>query len=375
MMYQNKGIMHSIALIALLSVLHDVIIDGLSSNLFIGSRFRASQRRDFFRDVFPIQDTRHAHLSRKSTSLHDSVNLSLDQHSNNNQTVLRVPVTSIVQGLAEMNTAGVETSIDSVAVKDGMNTDRRVMKLIPKVNERLRNKDYSGSMWDAICYEASAISEGDLKAASLMSNFILSQPSFEVAVIDFVANQLETPLFQATTVHNLFVEICAKNPQISSVWALDLMASAMRDNSQPNAVSVLLFNKGFHSLVTYRIANALWHEGRDGLAIYFQSLTSRVFGADIHPASTIGHGCCLSSGTGVVIGETAVIGNDCSISHDVTLGGNGKEKGDRHPKVRQSNVSSFHHLFFRKSCFIYFCPHAGRQWCLLSSWGDYNGQY
>ena len=212
-------------------------------------------------------------------------------------------------------------------------SDRRILQLIPKVNERLLNEEYSGTLWDAICYEATAISEHDHKAATLMSNFILSQSSFESAVIDFVANQLETPLVQATSIRNLFAEICVKNPELSSIWALDLMASAMRDNSQPNAVSVLLFNKGFHSLVTYRIANALWLEGRDSIAIYFQSLTSRVFGADIHPACKIGHSCSLSSATGVVIGETAVIGNYCSISHDVTLGGNGKEKGDRHPKV------------------------------------------
>ena len=137
------------------------------------------------------------------------------------------------------------------------NSDRRVLQLIPKVSERLINNDYSGTIWEAICYEASAISESDPKAATLMSNFILSQPSFESAVIDFVANQLETPLVQATTIRNLFADICQRNPQISSLWALDLMGSAMRDNSQPNAVSVLLFNKGFHSLVTYRIANAL----------------------------------------------------------------------------------------------------------------------
>ena len=213
-------------------------------------------------------------------------------------------------------------------------SDRRILQLIPKVHERLLNEEYSGTLWDAICYEASAISESDHKAATLMSNFILSQPSFESAVIDFVSNQLETPLVQATSIRNLFAEICKKNPELSSVWALDLMASAMRDNSQPNAVSVLLFNKGFHSLVTYRSANALWLEGRDSIAIYFQSLTSRTFGADIHPACKIGHSCSLSGATGVVIGETAVIGNYCSISHDVTLGGNGKQKGDRHPKVR-----------------------------------------
>ena len=222
---------------------------------------------------------------------------------------------------------------DSLLPQTYVAQDRRVLQLIPKVGERLLNKDYSGTIWDVICYEASTISDQDPKAATLMSNFVLSQPSFESAVIDFVSNQLQSPLVQATTIRNLFAEICKKNPEMSSIWALDLMASAMRDNSQPNAVSVLLFNKGFHSLVTYRIANALWLEGRDSIAVYFQSLTSRVFGADIHPACKIGHSCSLSGATGVVIGETAAIGNYCSISHDVTLGGNGKEKGDRHPKV------------------------------------------
>ena len=223
--------------------------------------------------------------------------------------------------------------VNSTSSTNNGGAGRRVLRLINKVNDRMLEKDFAGPIWDAIRYEASAISEGDLKAATLMSNFILNQPSLDEAVMEFVANQLEQPLFQATQIRNLFAEICEKNPQMASYWALDLMASAMRDNSQPNAVSVLLFNKGFHSLVTYRIANALWHEGRDGLAIYFQSLSSRTFGSDIHPACTIGYGCSLSSGTGVVIGETAVIGNDCYISHDVTLGGNGKQKGDRHPKV------------------------------------------
>jgi serine O-acetyltransferase len=153
------------------------------------------------------------------------------------------------------------------------------------------------------------------------------------AIIDYIASQLDTSIFQATQIRNLFAELCESNPLISSTWQLDLMASAMRDDEQPNAISVLLFNKGFHSLVTYRMANALWYSQRDGLARYFQSLSSRIFGADIHPASTIGPGCVISGSTGIVIGETAVLGNDCYISHDVTLGGTGKESGDRHPKL------------------------------------------
>ena len=80
-------------------------------------------------------------------------------------------------------------------------------------------------------------------------------------------------------------------------------------------MSVLLFDQGFHSLVCYRMAHALWYSGRDGLGRYFQSLCSRTFGADIHPACHIGKKCVLAGGTGVVIGATAVLGDDCVISH------------------------------------------------------------
>lgn len=267
--------------------------------------------------------------------LFDEKHVDFDSHQI--QSLSSTTVASIPSSTSVSMSSTVSPSSSSASLSLNGGAGRRVLRLIDKVNDRLSNDDFAGPIWDAIRYEASAISEGDLKAATLMSNFILSQPSFDEAVIEFVANQLEQPLFQATQIRNLFSEIVAKNPQMGSYWALDLMASAMRDNSQPNAVSVLLFNKGFHSLVTYRIANALWHEGRDGIAIYFQSLSSRTFGSDIHPACTIGHGCSLSSGTGVVIGETAIIGNDCYISHDVTLGGNGKDKGDRHPKVRDRN--------------------------------------
>jgi serine O-acetyltransferase len=175
--------------------------------------------------------------------------------------------------------------------------------------------------------------EQDLRATSLLTNAILSQPTFESALIDFVSNQLETPLFQGTQIRHIFEEVCAQNTSIPSAWALDLLASAVRDKSQPNTVSVLLFNRGFHSLATHRIAHTLWYTGRDGLALYFQSLASRIFASDIHPACHIGPGCYISTGSGVVIGETASLGRECCIKHGVTLGGTGKESGDRHPKL------------------------------------------
>lgn len=194
-------------------------------------------------------------------------------------------------------------------------------------------KDFFAPLWEAIRYEASTMSTNDLRASTLLTNAILAQPSFEEALIDFIANQLETPLFQATQFRNIFVDVIAQNRSIARAWALDLLASAVRDRSQPNTVSVLLFNKGFHALATYRIAHTLWHTGRDGLARYLQSTASRIFASDIHPACNIGPGCYISTGSGVVIGETASLGSECCIKHGVTLGGTGKESGDRHPKL------------------------------------------
>ena len=138
---------------------------------------------------------------------------------------------------------------------------------------------------------------------------------------------------QATQIINIFDEICVQKPELPALWALDLLSSTLRDSSNPSAVSVLLFSRGFHTLVAYRFSHHLWITGRTELARYFQSIISKTLGADIHPAARIGVGCFLSSGTSVVIGETAVVGDNVCISHGVTLGGTGKESGNRHPKV------------------------------------------
>lgn len=214
-----------------------------------------------------------------------------------------------------------------------VNSGRRVLKLINSIQESADRKDFASPMWETIRYEATAIAEGDMKAATIMANAVLSQPSLQECITDYISNALDSSALQATQIRNIIQVVCESHPHIPADWAIDVMASAMRDSSQPNAVSVLLFNQGFHSLAIYRIANALWYSGRDGLARYFQSIASRNFGADIHPACTIGPGCYLASGTSIVIGETAVIGSDCCLAHGVTLGGTGKESGDRHPKL------------------------------------------
>ena len=110
---------------------------------------------------------------------------------------------------------------------------------------------------------------------------------------------------------------------------------ACRKYSQP-----LLYFKGFLSIQAQRIAHYYWHKERIHLALFLQSRISEMFGVDAHPAAQLGKGCFIDHATGVVIGETAVVGENVSMLHGVTLGGTGKEQGDRHPKVRRGVLIS-----------------------------------
>jgi serine O-acetyltransferase len=123
-------------------------------------------------------------------------------------------------------------------------------------------------------------------------------------------------------------------PGIIAAAIADLVAIRMRDPAAENYLSPFLYYKGFHALQWRRIGHWLWRDGRRELAHFLQSRVSEVFAVDIHPAVPIGSGVFIDHGTGLVVGETAVIGDDVSILHEVTLGGTGKERGDRHPKVR-----------------------------------------
>ena len=113
----------------------------------------------------------------------------------------------------------------------------------------------------------------------------------------------------------------------------DMQAVVERDPACQGMLQPFLFFKGFMALQTHRIAHVLWHQGRDTLSFHFQSRSSELFGVDIHPAARIGTGVMLDHATGITIGETAVVGDDCSLLHGVTLGGTGKNHGDRHPKI------------------------------------------
>lgn len=200
------------------------------------------------------------------------------------------------------------------------------------------NSDDSGffdPFWEQIKLEASVALQQEPEAGPVLYQSVLLQPGLLVAVASLIANEIETELFRAPALKSLFLEQLTME-DCASV-RLDLVASATRSPSAEiapfAALDALLHHNGFHALVCYRVGHRLWKAGRTALAYYMQSAVSRKYAADIHPSCALGKGTFLTVGGGVVIGETAVVGNDACILEGVTLGGTGKEAGDRHPKV------------------------------------------
>ncbi|KAL6959872.1 serine/threonine-protein kinase HAL4/sat4, variant 2 [Sarracenia purpurea var. burkii] len=190
-------------------------------------------------------------------------------------------------------------------------------------------------IWDAVREEAKLEAEKEPILSSFLYASILSHDCLEQALGFVLANRLQSPTLLATQLMDIFCNIIVDDRAIQRSIRLDVQAFKDRDPSCLSYCSALLYLKGYHSLQTYRVAHALWNQGRKLLALALQSRVSEVFGVDIHPAAKIGEGILLDHATGVVVGETAAIGNRVSLMQGVTLGGTGKEIGDRHPKVGQ----------------------------------------
>jgi serine O-acetyltransferase len=187
-------------------------------------------------------------------------------------------------------------------------------------------------IWDRVRREAEETSANEPVLASVIFATILSEPTLEDAVCHTVANRLQ-PSVDAGLLHKTFREVLADEPGLGDVFRADLVAVAKRDPACRRLIEPLLYFKGFQALETYRFANHLWRTGRQDFALFLQSQSSRIFGVDIHPAARLGRGIMLDHATAIVIGETAVIGDNCSLLHGVTLGGTGNERDDRHPKI------------------------------------------
>ncbi len=191
------------------------------------------------------------------------------------------------------------------------------------------------SVWEAILADAARAAEAEPKLIGMLDDVVLSRSSLANSVAVRLARKLSRRDMGRDDLEPLIRSILKAHPTIVDCMAADLLAIVERDAACHNALEPLLFFKGFHALATYRVAHQLWQEGRHILAFLFQSIGSEVFAIDIHPAARIGCGILLDHGTGFVVGETAIIENDVSLLHEVTLGGTGKEKGGaRHPIVR-----------------------------------------
>jgi serine O-acetyltransferase len=189
-------------------------------------------------------------------------------------------------------------------------------------------------VWNAIQAEARAAAANDPMVAAFFHSTILNQTSLESAVAHRIAGRLDHPDMPASLILQAFEAMHAANPQWSAVVRVDIQAVFDRDPACDRYLQPVIYFKGFHAIQTHRLAHWLWKDGRQDFALYLQSRSSAVFQTDIHPAVPFGKGIFLDHATGVVIGMTAVVEDDVSILQGVTLGGTGKESGDRHPKIR-----------------------------------------
>jgi serine O-acetyltransferase len=198
------------------------------------------------------------------------------------------------------------------------------------------NKTYADErdpVWRMLRDEVVRMAESEAMLASYLHATVLNHRSLDDALSYLLAGKLASPYLSAMSLREVFDEAFRASAELREALRQDLMAVMNRDPAARGVAEPFLHYKGFHALEAYRASNWLWAEGRHALAFYCQNRISEVFAVDIHPAARVGKGILIDHGTSVVIGETAVVGDDVSMLHEVTLGGTGKETGDRHPKV------------------------------------------
>jgi len=191
------------------------------------------------------------------------------------------------------------------------------------------------SVWTSIREAALGHVDSEPMLASYLHATILNHDRFSDAVSFHLAGKLKSQTLSGMQFREIMETAMTSDPRISESIQADILAVRERDPAIECCLVPLLYLKGVHALAAYRIAHWLWMHGRTLLAVHLQNRISEIFGVDIHPAARIGKGILMDHGTSVVIGETAVVGDDVSMLHEVTLGGTGKSTGDRHPKVRR----------------------------------------
>ncbi|MEM7505528.1 MAG: serine O-acetyltransferase [Pseudomonadota bacterium] len=188
-------------------------------------------------------------------------------------------------------------------------------------------------VWNQIRQEAEALAANEPLMASFAHSVVLHHPSFEHALSYRIAQKLSSPEFSPLLMREIADDAYAANPSMGHAARADIVATFDRDPACDRMVNPLLYYKGFLAVQSQRLAHYLWLNGRKDVALYIQMRASELFGCDIHPGARIGQGIMIDHAHSIVIGETAVVGDDVSMLHAVTLGGTGKAGGDRHPKI------------------------------------------
>ncbi|MEN3285924.1 MAG: serine O-acetyltransferase [Bradyrhizobium sp.] len=189
-------------------------------------------------------------------------------------------------------------------------------------------------IWDHVRREAEEIVRHEPELATFIYSTVLHHERLEESVVHRVAERLDHSALSGDLIRQTYDEALRDEPDLGHAFRADLVAVYDRDPATTRFIDPLLYFKGFHALQTHRLAHWLQRKNRKDFAFYLQSRSSAVFQTDINPAAKIGRGIFLDHATGFVCGETAVIEDNVSILHGVTLGGTGKENEDRHPKIR-----------------------------------------
>lgn len=188
-------------------------------------------------------------------------------------------------------------------------------------------------LWQTIRAEVAQAAAEEPLLASFLHLTVLRHNSLASVLAFHLSSKLSNSVMDARSLFEVFTEALQADADIIAAVQADINACYDRDPATDQYCLPLLYYKGFHAIQAHRINHWLWNNGRKTLAYFLQNRSSEMFGVDIHPGARFGRGIMIDHGTGVVIGETAVLGDDISLLHGVTLGGSGKESGDRHPKI------------------------------------------
>jgi serine O-acetyltransferase len=199
---------------------------------------------------------------------------------------------------------------------------------------RIQTVEVLDPVWDRIRAEAEDIARREPVLGGFIFASVLNHDTFEQALIHRLAQRLGTADIGADLIVQAFADAVEAEPEIGHAARADILATFERDPACHRYIDPLLYFKGCQALQVHRMAHRLWHLGRRDFAYYLQSRSSVIASVDIHPAARIGKGIMVDHGHDIVIGETSVVEDNVSILQGVTLGGTGKESGDRHPKIR-----------------------------------------